>query len=105
MSKLAPSQAGGSEPWGRREEQEQRLDQDNRGFQLLERLGWEEGAGFGSSRQGITEPLAKSGQGGHRQGLGTAAGGQGDQFDTYRKRMMTSYKHRPNPMKNPRRDY
>jgi len=38
---------------------EQRLGQDNRGFQLLERLGWEEGAGLGSSRQGITEPLAK----------------------------------------------
>jgi len=62
MSKLAPSQAGGrreeQEPWPR-EEQDQRLGQDNRGFQLLERLGWEEGAGLGSSRQGITEPLAK----------------------------------------------
>jgi len=63
---MSQHKAGGSESW-RREEQEQRLDQeqdrrlgqDNRGFQLLERLGWEEGAGLGSSRQGITEPLAK----------------------------------------------
>ena len=58
----------------------------------------------------------RSGQGEHREG---------DQFDSYRKRMMASYKHRPNPMvwplphhptststssntvfqKNPRRDY
>jgi len=55
---MSQHKAGGSESC-RREEQEPCLGQDNRGFQLLERLGWEVGAGLGSSRQGITEPLAK----------------------------------------------
>ena len=58
LSKAAPSQAHGSEPWGRREEQGRRLGQDGRDFQLVERPGWE-GGGLGSSRQGTTEPVAK----------------------------------------------
>jgi len=43
-----------------------------------------------------------------RLGLGVDRGQlteEEDEFSTYRKRMMLSYKFRPNPMKNPRRDY
>jgi len=50
----------------------------------------------------------RSGSGGDRIGLGANAGEadeDDDEFDTYRKRMMLSYRFRPNPMNNPRRQY
>lgn len=50
----------------------------------------------------------RSGSGGDRIGLGANTGvadEDDDEFDTYRKRMMLSYRFRPNPMNNPRRQY
>lgn len=42
-------------------------------------------------------------------GVGAAAHGEvtesDDQFEQYRKRMMLGYKHRPNPLGNPRKAY
>jgi len=89
------------------ENQDSKLGGDNRGFQLLQRMGWKEGGGLGAMGQGIAAPIAKSGQV-ERLGLGVDRGQlteEEDEFSTYRKRMMLSYKFRPNPMKNPRRDY
>jgi hypothetical protein len=45
--------------------------------------------------------VLRSGRGADRLGLGAESGeltGREDQFDTYRKRMMLSYKYRPNPL-------
>ena len=50
----------------------------------------------------------RSGSGGDRIGLGANTGQadeDDDEFDQYRKRMMLSYRFRPNPMNNPRRQY
>jgi len=94
--------------WDTSEYQENKLTQNNVGFKMLQKMGWSEGAGLGSSLQGITAPVGKSGQGAERQGLGADTGelnGNEDEFDTYRKRMMLAYRFRPNPMNNPRRSY
>jgi splicing factor 4 len=49
----------GGEPWDASEYQENKLRQDNVGFQLLQRMGWSEGAGLGADRQGVTVPVGK----------------------------------------------
>lgn len=49
---------------------EQRVDQSNVGYGMLERMGWREGQGLGAQRHGLREPLAAE----HRRtraGLGT----------------------------------
>jgi splicing factor 4 len=37
-----------------------KLQSDNKGFQMLQKLGWVEGQGLGSSSTGIAEPVNKS---------------------------------------------
>ena len=39
--------------------QEHKLDESNLGFKMLEKMGWTEGKGLGSSGQGITAPIGK----------------------------------------------
>ena len=39
--------------------QDSRLGQDNKGFRMLQRMGWAEGAGLGQGGQGITAPVGK----------------------------------------------
>lgn len=88
--------------------QEDKLSTDNKGFRLLQKMGWTEGEGLGSSGQGIVNPIRKSEAGADRLGLGANTGEaeeDDDEFDQYRKRMMLAYRFRPNPMKNPRRQY
>ena len=41
------------------ENQDSKLGGDNRGFQLLQRMGWKEGGGLGAMGQGIAAPIAK----------------------------------------------
>lgn len=87
-----------------------RIQSDNIGHKLLSQMGWKEGQGLGSSGSGMAAPVAASmGMAGEKRGLGAedaAAPKEGeDQYETYRKRMMLGYKHRPNPLGNPRRDY
>lgn len=59
---------------------------------------------------GRAAPVAALGEAaGERRGLGTkshtAIQEGDDEFDQYRKRMMVGYKHRSNPLGNPRKPY
>ncbi|XP_073989665.1 uncharacterized protein isoform X2 [Rhodnius prolixus] len=85
-----------------------KLKEDNKGFQMLQKLGWTEGQGLGSDGGGILDPINKA-QARDHQGLGLARPGEvtsgDDEYDAYRKRMMLAYRFRPNPLNNPRRPY
>ena len=37
----------------------QKLKQDNLGFKMLQRMGWNEGTGLGADGQGITAPIGR----------------------------------------------
>ncbi|XP_052794706.1 bromodomain-containing protein 4-like [Mya arenaria] len=82
---------------------------DNIGFQMLQKLGWNEGEGLGSEAQGITQPVNKGNVSVDGRGVGLERPDgltkDDDEFDAYRKRMMLAYRFRPNPLNNPRRAY
>lgn len=86
-----------------------KLKSDNIGYQLLQKMGWNEGQGLGQDGSGITHPVNKATTRNENQGLGVdrpdglEAGD--DEYDAYRKRMMLAYRFRPNPLNNPRRPY
>lgn len=86
-----------------------KLKENNIGFQMLQKLGWSEGQGLGSSGTGIVEPVNKGGSHNENHGLGVERPSDlrqnDDEFDAYRKRMMLAYRFRPNPLNNPRRPY
>ncbi|KAK9915471.1 hypothetical protein WJX75_009690 [Coccomyxa subellipsoidea] len=92
-------------------EEAQKIQADNVGHRMLQAMGWREGQGLGANASGIAAPIAAAGakQPVDKGGLGTK--GQGDieegddEFEVYRKRMMLGYKHRPNPLGNPRKPY
>lgn len=88
-----------------------KIQADNIGYQMLMKMGWEEGSGLGKEHQGITTPVNRGAQKGDNTGLGTDrpdgltdADAQ-DEFQAFRKRMMLAYRFRPNPLNNPRRPY
>ncbi|XP_022919527.2 uncharacterized protein [Onthophagus taurus] len=86
-----------------------KLKEDNIGFKMLQKLGWSEGQGLGSSGAGIVEPVNKGVMRDQNQGLGLEQPDQvdnnDDEYESYRKRMMLAYRFRPNPLNNPRRPY
>lgn len=90
-------------------EQKKAIQADNIGHKLLQKMGWREGQGIGATGTGITAPIQANGQRNETLGLGAAAHGEvtseDDAFEQYRKRMMLGYKHRPNPLGNPRKPY
>jgi len=99
----------------RERDERHRLTNQNRGHAMLRKLGWNEGQGLGRQSQGMRTPVSSrmskketnSGVG------GKDAGGRkpwdpekgDDEFDLYKKKMMLSYRYRPNPLGNPRKDY
>ncbi|XP_014666326.1 PREDICTED: SURP and G-patch domain-containing protein 1-like isoform X2 [Priapulus caudatus] len=88
---------------------EHKLTDTNVGYQMLQKMGWEVGKGLGSEGKGIVDPINKGQQPVENMGLGhnrpdNLAQGD-DEFEAYRKRMMLSYRFRPNPLNNPRRPY
>ena len=82
---------------------------DNVGFKMLEKMGWSEGKGLGSESQGITAPVNQGSKSLDGRGLGVEKPANlsqdDDDFSAYRKRMMLAYRFRPNPLNNPRRPY
>lgn len=91
-------------------EQRSRIQADNIGHKLLSKMGWKEGEALGSgAAPAIITPLSASASKQDNLGLGAAAHGDieegDDEFEVYRKRMMLGYKHRPNPLGNPRKSY
>ncbi|CAK1542215.1 unnamed protein product [Leptosia nina] len=99
---------GGKEP-DLSDYKEYKLKEDNVGFKMLQKLGWNEGQGLGAEGTGIVEPINKANQPMANLGLGASTSDNvspdDDEFDAYRKRMMLAYRFRPNPLNNPRRPY
>lgn len=90
-------------------ERKNAISSDNIGHKLLSKMGWKEGEAVGASKTGITAPVKAGGVKQDNLGLGAEVHGEvkegDDAFEQYRKRMMLGYKHRPNPLGNPRKAY
>ncbi|GMJ01452.1 hypothetical protein like AT3G52120 [Hibiscus trionum] len=89
--------------------QKAKIQSDNVGHKLLSKMGWKEGDGLGSSRNGISDPIMAGdvkmnnlGVGAHNPGEVTP---EDDIYEQYKKRMMLGYRYRPNPLNNPRKAY
>ncbi|XP_044490410.1 SURP and G-patch domain-containing protein 1-like protein [Mangifera indica] len=86
-----------------------RIQADNIGHKLLSKMGWKEGEGLGSSRSGIADPIMAGDVKTNHLGVGAHNPGEvapdDDIYEQYKKRMMLGYRHRPNPMNNPRKAY
>ena len=50
-----------------------KLDSSNKGFQMLNKMGWKEGSGLGKAGIGITAPVQAGGGGIRGAGVGSAA--------------------------------
>ncbi|XP_053207568.1 SURP and G-patch domain-containing protein 1-like [Panonychus citri] len=89
--------------------QDFKLQSQNKGYKMLEKIGWSEGQGLGVDSKGTTKPVDADGAWGERAGLGQKRPDQleadDDEYEAYRKRMMLAYRFRPNPLNNPRRPY
>ena len=85
------------------------IGEDNPGFRMLKGMGWREGQGLGAGAGGITAPVQANAAGQHGLGVGANAAVEvapgDDIFEQYKKRMQLGYKHRPNPLGNPRKSY
>jgi hypothetical protein len=106
--KKAQTLAAGGTVIAENDYESSKLTASNVGYQMLQRSGWIEGAGLGTGT-GITAPVNMASSGPSNAGIGMQNGQDlnsgDDDFEQYRKRMMLSYKYRPNPLNNPRRSY
>lgn len=86
-----------------------KIQADNVGHRLLSKMGWKEGEGLGSSRSGIADPIMAGNVKKDNLGVGASQPGEvtpdDDIYEQYKKRMMLGYRHRPNPLGNPRKAY
>ncbi|KAL8150221.1 hypothetical protein V2J09_020029 [Rumex salicifolius] len=86
-----------------------KIQADNVGHKLLSKMGWKEGEGLGSSRKGIADPIMAGDIKDNNLGVGAHKPGEvlpeDDIYEQYKKRMMLGYRHRPNPLNNPRKAY
>ena len=109
------SAAAAGEEYQQSDFEASQLDASNKGFQMLQGggagQGWQAGQGLGKEGQGVVAPVSVGGSGQGGAGVGSTQKSthevqqSDDEFDTFRKRMMLSYRFRPNPMNNPRRNY
>ena len=107
---LAKSGDVAAQEHAKRIEEQSKIQPDNIGHKLLSKMGWKEGSGLGASASGMAAPIsAKGSSAQEKRGLGSKEHIQieegDDEFEQYRKRMMLGYKHRPNPLGNPRKSY
>ncbi|XP_009075173.1 PREDICTED: SURP and G-patch domain-containing protein 2, partial [Acanthisitta chloris] len=71
-----------------------RLTHRNVGFQMLQKMGWQEGHGLGTRGKGIREPV-KVGATSAGEGLGVAGEeNKEDAFDVFRQRMIQMYRQK-----------
>ncbi|GER57401.1 SURP and G-patch domain-containing protein 1-like protein [Striga asiatica] len=86
-----------------------KIQADNVGHKLLSKMGWKEGEGLGSSGSGMATPIMAGDVKKDHLGVGAHAPGEvtadDDIYEQYKKRMMLGYRHRPNPLNNPRKSY
>lgn len=107
---LAKSGDVAAQEHAKRIEEQSKIGSDNIGHKLLSKMGWKEGSGLGASSSGMAAPISAGGSSAQeKRGLGAKEHihiEEGDdEFEQYRKRMMLGYKHRPNPLGNPRKNY
>jgi splicing factor 4 len=86
-----------------------RIGGDNKGHQMMQKMGWSEGAGLGAAQGGMATPINAGEVKQDNLGVGAAntheVSEADDIYEAYKKRMMLGYKHRPNPLGNPRKQY
>uniref|UniRef100_A0A8D0H397 SURP and G-patch domain-containing protein 2 n=1 Tax=Sphenodon punctatus TaxID=8508 RepID=A0A8D0H397_SPHPU len=71
-----------------------KLTDKNVGFQILQKMGWQEGRGLGPQGRGIKEPV-KVGSTSAGEGLGVAGEeNKEDTFDVFRQRMIQMYRQK-----------
>ncbi|XP_078170781.1 SWAP (Suppressor-of-White-APricot)/surp domain-containing protein / D111/G-patch domain-containing protein isoform X3 [Carex rostrata] len=89
--------------------QKAKIQADNIGHKLLSKMGWKEGEGLGSGKSGRSDPVMAGDVKKDNLGVGAVKPGEvsaeDDIYEQYKKRMMLGYKHRPNPLGNPRKAY
>uniref|UniRef100_UPI00398E5CB0 SURP and G-patch domain-containing protein 2-like n=1 Tax=Pristiophorus japonicus TaxID=55135 RepID=UPI00398E5CB0 len=73
-----------------------KLAVDNLGYQMLQKMGWKDGEGLGSGKQGITNPINRGVTSSDRSGLGVGGTVEAEETDnefvTFRKRMMVAFR-------------
>uniref|UniRef100_V9K978 SURP and G-patch domain-containing protein 2-like protein n=1 Tax=Callorhinchus milii TaxID=7868 RepID=V9K978_CALMI len=75
-----------------------KLATDNLGYQMLQKMGWKDGEGLGSDKQGIRDPVNRGVTSSDRSGLGVSgtpkqeAQDEDNEFATFRKRMTAAYR-------------
>lgn len=69
---------------------DQRLDNSNKGHQLLQKMGWSGNAGLGRQEQGIVNPI-ESGEVRERNDMYRGIGVKNDPFEAFRKNRSQSY--------------
>lgn len=86
-----------------------RIDNSNLGHKMLAKMGWTEGQGLGAGNRGRVNPINAGEVKTQPLGVGADKVGEvndsDDIYEQYKKRMMLGYKHRPNPLGNPRKAY
>ncbi|KAF6142435.1 hypothetical protein GIB67_038054 [Kingdonia uniflora] len=86
-----------------------KIQADNVGHKLLSKMGWKEGEGLGSSKSGRADPVMAGNVKSNNLGVGAdhpcEVTSEDDIYEQYKKRMMLGYRHRPNPLGNPRKAY
>lgn len=59
MEKKKRKEGGGGDEVPPTDYQDKKLTEDNKGFQMLQKLGWKDGEGLGASSSGIVNPINK----------------------------------------------